>query len=238
MKLDRYEHTVPEGHEDTQGKYTLKKELSGIAGALKALMWCGIGFTVIDMFCNIAKLALLFAPDTQTQVNEIDSFRGIFGLALCGFYIAEVIIFCIWVHRASVNCHHFIASNRTPSPSMRFSPGWAVGCWFVPFLNLWRPYQVIKEIWKVSANPASWKSEEGSALLVAYWTLTLIGNFLFTLSFIMSPNADSIGDQQSLTTINIISSLEGIPFIVVEIYVISIITKRQMALASHSKNIF
>ncbi len=29
---------------------------------------------------------------------------------------------------------------------MRFTPGWAVGWYFVPVFNLWKPYQAMKEI--------------------------------------------------------------------------------------------
>ncbi|MFL6227217.1 MAG: DUF4328 domain-containing protein [Pyrinomonadaceae bacterium] len=33
------------------------------------------------------------------------------------------------------------------------SPGWAVGYWFIPFANLVRPYQVVKELW-IKSDPA------------------------------------------------------------------------------------
>jgi hypothetical protein len=47
--------------------------------------------------------------------------------------------------------------------SPRFSSGWAVGAWFVPFLNLVRPKQIMDDIWRASdpalpAHPgAAWK---------------------------------------------------------------------------------
>ena len=34
--------------------------------------------------------------------------------------------------------------------NLKYTPKWAVGCFFVPFLNLVMPYQVVREIWKAS----------------------------------------------------------------------------------------
>ena len=36
---------------------------------------------------------------------------------------------------------------------LRFGSGWAVGGWFVPFLNLVRPKQIVNDIWR-AGDPA------------------------------------------------------------------------------------
>lgn len=36
------------------------------------------------------------------------------------------------------------------------------------------PYRTMKQIWKISANPADWRSQEGSALLVIWWALWVL----------------------------------------------------------------
>src|SRR2546430_13548182 len=33
------------------------------------------------------------------------------------------------------------------SKRSRFSQGWAVGCWLIPFVNLVRAYQTMKDLW-------------------------------------------------------------------------------------------
>jgi hypothetical protein len=228
----------PHKNQNPTGTYALKKKISGITGALKTLMWCGLGIGVISTFCDIAQLDLLSGSFTQEQGEANDSRQQMVGIFFLGIYITQTIVFFIWLHRVSVNCHHFIASNQTPGASMRFSSGWAIGCWFVPFLNLWRPYQVVKEIWRVSANPMSWNSEKGSALLVLWWIFHLISGFLGQASFKMSMKADSIRELQASTSISIMSGLADIPLIIIEICVISIIAKRQLALTSPPQNIF
>jgi hypothetical protein len=52
--------------------------------------------------------------------------------------IAGVVIACIWQHRAAS------AARALGFPATR-SPGWGVGCWFVPIVNLWMPYQAIRD---------------------------------------------------------------------------------------------
>src|SRR5256714_11400977 len=46
-----------------------------------------------------------------------------------------------WRHRAYTNLV-FVGSKR-----VRFSPTWAVGYWFIPFVNVVRAYQVMKDLW-------------------------------------------------------------------------------------------
>ena len=51
--------------------------------------------------------------------------------------------FLCWIYRASENLHSL------SSDQMRFSPQGAVGWYFVPLANLFRPYQTMQEIWHV-----------------------------------------------------------------------------------------
>ena len=80
-------------------------------------------------------------------------------LALC------VVGFCVWIHRVYRNLPALGAAQ------LRFSPRWAVGGWFVPVLNLWRPYQVMREIWqRTLAQP--------TGLLRWWWAAWLVSNLV------------------------------------------------------------
>jgi hypothetical protein len=48
------------------------------------------------------------------------------------------ILFWVWQHRAAT------VARALNYPARR-SPGWGVGCWFVPVVNLWMPYQAIRD---------------------------------------------------------------------------------------------
>ncbi len=57
----------------------------------------------------------------------------------------------------------------------RFGKGWAIGAWFVPILNLFRPKQIANDIWRGSdsALPAhasdSWYNRPTPVLLAWWW---------------------------------------------------------------------
>ncbi|MEW9031521.1 MAG: DUF4328 domain-containing protein [Planifilum fimeticola] len=96
---------------------------------------------------------------------------------LCSFFITAI-SFLLWTYRSYRNLSAL--SDR----DLRFSPGWAVGWYFVPIMNLFRPFQVMKEIWEGSAPDADHsRPEEGkgrpvSPLLPGWWSLWLLSNFL------------------------------------------------------------
>lgn len=54
-------------------------------------------------------------------------------------------VFIAWIRVAYGNLEAFGAKG-----SLRWSVGWSVGAWFVPFLNLWRPKQIVDDTWRAS----------------------------------------------------------------------------------------
>ena len=93
-------------------------------------------------------------------------------------FIATAVAFLMWTYRASHNLRPLGTMGQ------RFSPRWAVGWWFVPIMFLFRPYQVVAEIWKGSAPDAprgatfAWDAEGVSALLAWWWALWLASNLI------------------------------------------------------------
>jgi hypothetical protein len=49
-------------------------------------------------------------------------------------------LFVIWVHRMQANTFALGVLG------LRYTPAWAVGWYFVPIVNLWMPYRVMREI--------------------------------------------------------------------------------------------
>src|SRR5262249_202219 len=67
------------------------------------------------------------------------------------------------------------------------SPGWAVGFFFVPVLNLYFPCRVAQEIWKASdprtpLDDSSWKYHRGSFLVGLWWTFWLVSSVASNLT--------------------------------------------------------
>lgn len=83
-------------------------------------------------------------------------------LALWAWSIA-IFAFCLWEYRMSLNLPAI-----SPGVRLRFAPGAVVLWWFVPVMNLWRPYQVMREIWQVVAP-----GDHSRTLLIGWWASCL-----------------------------------------------------------------
>ena len=121
--------------------------------AVASLLTCA-AISFIQLILHL--LRLLRAGPFSDAANDIaslegggnlgDLIEGLVGLAQVVVFVATVVVFLTWLHRAYKNLRAF--GVRT-----EMSPGWAVGNWFIPFLNLVRPYQSVKELW-IKSDPA------------------------------------------------------------------------------------
>lgn len=108
--------------------------------------------TVVALLSDSAELNLLGrivedpASVSAAEANASDQRQGVIGLLQLLVYLGTVVAFLVWFRRAYRNLPALGAE------SLRFSSGWAVGAWFVPFLNLVRPKQLADE---TSGGPAT-----------------------------------------------------------------------------------
>lgn len=109
----------------------------------------------------------------DAEVN--DTIQGIVGisgliclLVMLGFFIA-------WFRRGYFNLHQKV--NH-----LNHSEGWAAGAWFVPFLNLYRPYQIMKEMVEESSFYLKTKGikvrSDFGGLVLTWWILNILTNFI------------------------------------------------------------
>ena len=126
--------------------------------------------------------------------------------SVIGFVVFILTLY--WYYRASKNVRAFGATGIT-------SPVMAVVWWFVPILNLWKPYSVARDIWKAS-NPqldvsisnsinTGLKDSPSSNNIKLWWILGLLALFIGIIdSIILSDFYYSDPEQtgQDLTVIN------------------------------------
>ena len=73
----------------------------------------------------------------------------------------------MWLWRAYGNVDAVAPGVR------RYDRGWAIGAWFVPILNLFRPKQIVNDVWRAGGPPP-----EPSFLLASWWTAWLVTNWI------------------------------------------------------------
>jgi len=116
--------------------------------------------------CSMLQRAIDGAEITESEALSSDLRQGLIGLCQMGLYIATVVLFCIWLNRANKNARALGAQD------MQFTPGWSVGYFFIPIVNVYRPYQAVTEVLRASdpdARPFSEKPWQRSAAAITGW---------------------------------------------------------------------
>lgn len=136
--------------------------------------------------------------------------------------IGLILVFA-WVYGAHHNVEHLGATG------LNFSPAWSVGCYFVPVVWFWKPYQAMKEVWQASANPSGWTRRSGSALLRCWWTCWIVAFFaadavylaVKTFGVMPDPGAVEVGADLA-------SYAAGVPLTLLLLVIIGRVNRMQM----------
>ncbi len=115
----------------------------------------------------------LFTGEEVTGVLEAGIAIVVAGFSLLSIMIsiAALVLFFVWIYRAHDNVWALGADK------LEFTAGWCVGWFFIPFMNLFKPYQAAKEIYQASdpqADDASWPLVTVPALLGVWWVAWVV----------------------------------------------------------------
>ncbi|MGI9623909.1 MAG: DUF4328 domain-containing protein [Acidimicrobiales bacterium] len=176
----------------------------------------------IFLFSSILADPLSVDPSAIDAVNDRESVLG----ALQPLMLILVGTgFIVWTSRCYRNMPSLGATSR------RFSEGWAIGSWLVPFLNLVRPKQIVDDIWR-SSDPelevtrprrgsADWKDRPVSPLLHWWWAAYVMIALVALMATLTNAGASaSFADSRRsagwLTAAEIVELVAGIlAFVVV-----------------------
>jgi hypothetical protein len=121
----------------------------------------------------------------------------------------------------------------------RLSPGWAVGAWFVPFLNLVYPKQIADDLWRSSdptlppqAEPL-WRAKSVHAVLHWWWATWLFSAAAAWIGAGLSGGEDlTIDELQTAAIFVTLSDLAAMIAGILAIRIVRVITARQEARAA------
>jgi hypothetical protein len=103
-------------------------------------------------------------------ISVATPFAGLF------FFLTTIIsgiVSLIWIYGATRNA-------LAIRPGINVTPGWAVGWFFVPFANFYKPFQYLSEVWRVSAGPGT--ASRAGGLMGTWWTFNIAGNIITSLT--------------------------------------------------------
>ncbi len=108
---------------------------------------------------------------TQQEATTNDIRHQIIAYADTAVYIACIVFFILWFRRAYNNLN---LSNKAYT---KYAEGWAAGAWFVPFINLARPYFIMQEIWvKTQEATHNLITHKNGKIIGWWWVIWIINN--------------------------------------------------------------
>jgi hypothetical protein len=214
------------------GAYRFQVDPTGLTRLLQRLLWIGVAVACVALVDDIAEFVQVqigrVSPD---QLTNSDPIQGIVGLLQSGLGVVTAITFLKWIYRAYKNVQGFGAEG------LRFSPGWAIGYYFIPILSLIRPVQVMSEIWRASYDPRNWPQSPGSWLIAAWWTLFLLYSGVTQVSLQIGIQA-STNDQWTLAAVfAILGDFFSVPLSIIVLRLVTEIYKRQKELVEGANRI-
>ena len=193
---------------------------------VKALLIAGAVVSILAMVT--AALELVFPPVTGEE--EMAENMGGYAIALLtlgvglltlAVFIATVVFFLMWLYRSYKNLPAFGATRTS------YSPGWAVGSFFVPFANLVVPYRAVKELWQKSVvgNTFSFATGSPPAWFPLWWGFWIASNIASNIYFRMSMSGNAT--REAVAIVDIASEALSIIAALFAIMVVGEIDKRQ-----------
>jgi len=164
--------------------------------------------------------AIMGQAVTEAEAAANDNRQAAIGAGQTALYIAYLVVFLMWIYRANKNLRSLRAAG------LSFTPGWAVGWFFVPVMNLFRPYQVVSEIWKASdpkvdmTDDTSWKAVATAPIVGCWWALFLISTFVANIALRLAFGGMELTDLLYSTYAYTVSDGIDIVYLVTTIFMV------------------
>jgi hypothetical protein len=201
--------------------YTFR-EIGGLTRTLAVLLALSAALSAAAIASASMQLDLFNRGDfTEAEAEAADSREGLINLARLALYVVTVVTFGRWIVRANGNVRA-LGADGLPT-----TPGWAVGYFFVPILNLWRPYQAMRDVSRASRNPASWASAPYRPVLPVWWALWILVNVAGQIAFRLNLRARTLEEFKAATQVGILSDVLDLPLCLAAIVLVSQVARDQ-----------
>ncbi len=177
-------------------------------GAFTILAVISIAYTFIDI--DLLEQEIKGVDSNTDQRQVMDSRQRSIDWYYFWFSYISGISFLVWLYRANSNLQEL--GTRNP----RFSSWGSIGWFLVPVFNLFRPYQIVSEIYTEShPNPTKKLEAQDSnnwkhSLVFWWWSIVLIA---FAVRFILAIYTTEANDSMNYTTdyeyLNLLKDIEA-----------------------------
>jgi hypothetical protein len=226
-KSMKFENTCTDFNLDNNVVLGTENKINAIRPNLKRaklaqlFIWIVMALDIISIFSSYLQYNLLislknYEEVTDQMLSSNDTREQIIGIIYLIVFIISAVTFIQWFRRAYYNLNVRTNCNH--------SDGWASGSWFVPIISLYRPYQIMKEMWtKTTQLIKSKKSDyiENSTLIIGiWWALWIVSNYIGKYVMKSAFKAETIENFLNSTIGDITLSIIGIPLAILTVKII------------------
>lgn len=204
------------------------RPLHGPARWLVAVFVVIAAIDLVAVAAGVAEIRLLSRAIDGELVSAADAHASDARVAAVAFaqtlgWVTCGVLFLVWLRRAYTNLPVLGAGP------LRFRPGWTIGAWFVPVLNLWRPKQIVNEIWRGSDGARETGVESRVPAWVAMWWSAYVVGWMLSLHATRMEDTTA-SDLREASMVFVVSDVVDIVAAVLAIALVRAVTHRQAAL--------
>ena len=174
------------------------QSLGALTAIITVLLLFGVVASVVETLASYSQLGLLNRMLSGMQVTQAEASANAarlvsISLAAMVLWIVNVISFGIWIVRAHKNLRAFGITDTT------YTPGWALGWFFVPIANLFQPFQAMKELWQASHAGAEWSKSSSTKIVNSWWCLWILSSVYGTIIGRLFPDEPIMSTKLDIT---------------------------------------
>lgn len=200
-----------------------------IVGALKAVSFASDYFQLL--LIRKAAAGGIISPDDATANDMRQRIIAIVSLAA---FIISTVAFILWFRRAYNNLHQ-------KNNFLSYSEGWAAGAWFVPIVNLFRPYQIMREMYVetrriLAEHQVIHMHKLPVSQLGIWWALWICNSISSQVVMRMTLRVASISEFRIATVLSMVDNVIGIALTLITVKVIRNYADTEPLLAEINEN--
>lgn len=203
------------------------EEFSPANGLLRSVRGLGLAATAIAIVYGAfevleaalswsAQNRILDASDAGESLDFLTPYDVVAVLWLPLLAVSYVIT-CLWLFQSRKN----VEILRPHAPQAR-KKGWVWGGWLVPFVSLWFPFQIVRDILIDPARPS-----RGEKLVGWWWTSFLLGNIVERIGLRAISGSSDINAYSGLGPVETINAMLVLVALVLWLRIIRTISQDQ-----------
>lgn len=165
-------------------------------------------FGALSDYSSYASLGGLAAepPIDDDDATTHDALAALVAMLQTLLYIIGGACILTWI------CHANRNARAIGTLEMEVTPGWAVGWFFVPFLNLFMPFRAVREIWAASRSALPSEPPPPMGLLPGWWLAWIATNLTGLIALrIAFEYGDEPGMRRTAAAFDVASNVTMVP---------------------------